>query len=894
MRIIALLAAAALLAGCTSTPGSAERAIDATVTATSPEPEPSADTDLDDELAPPEPTSSHLIQAALDAGEIDEPTSLLYRLQLLLMAPNFPEEFIGAPEGHDLGLVPEILDKLDSFPPEIRAAIEPYLLRPSDPDSVFSKGLPDPPGIRAGGRAFTTDQDPVRNFCSQWDSRVITGTGFKVWACADYDAVEHAGVSTSDTLDLVGGLIAKHIPRMTADMGPIIPDDPELDPTPGSDDNVDVYLLPASWDRPSRQSYGQSPNYGVTVASAPTAGVTSSAYVMLSSHMLTDTSFLERNLVHELFHVLQYTHNSALGRSWYYDATAEWAASYYVRHDSARLHEVRLPIKQDQPWTHLWEYDGLFRYGAYVWPLFMEQQVGAEAIFATWRELDSAPASAATDWIFAAIDTQLDVQQNFPEFVMRMLNADLPGNPVSPRFSELDSHFPDGRLPRIVARTLDDEPLEIRVTSLYEVSSMYYRVNVPELTDSDKTGIVVRISSTAQSKSGVPLSVEAVAHRLNGDYARHRIEPAGTEICLTEETLLVLANPSTKIGDPATGEITLERVDDAPCSRVEVVDPAYFYQLTDGTRVTINGTENDGVADDAAIAVMVRDADPDLTGDYQVEVTVNGPTLTGPRTFSWPLDTFTDLGNGDWRRTEPLPLDDDLTDANRDLTIDAQLTFDGNDVHRHAPTIKMHAQQDKQCYADVALDGSLEYPLAGMTQPDGSPTMQSYPVAFHERIAQTGANGVFMVTTTSYDGTWFQIFNHNAEPATGVQLIYLRMETFGEVVAPGETGTFTLPATLTVDDFLNTPWPQPRFEDEEGYGMPMDPRTVLHGDVTLTITSHTNSTRDVPYPGEGEMTTVETLHGTMSGTFRSTSAYNAGSSLIMDGAFAFVDGCQWE
>src|SRR5690606_36491313 len=85
-----------------------------------------------------EPTSVELIAAALEAGEIDEPTSLLYRTWLYFGDAQLPEQYIGAEQPYELGLLAEARGALDSMPTDIRAQVEPYLLRPEDPASAFN------------------------------------------------------------------------------------------------------------------------------------------------------------------------------------------------------------------------------------------------------------------------------------------------------------------------------------------------------------------------------------------------------------------------------------------------------------------------------------------------------------------------------------------------------------------------------------------------------------------------------------------------------------------------------------------------------------------------------------------------------------------------------------
>lgn len=749
-RFAALAVAVAVTAGCTSIAGAPQVTTPAAPSPADPSPEvvaPDADLPVVDPHDPSgerEPTSIELIAAALEAGEIDEPTSWLYRTWVTFADAQLPEEFVGAPDGHDIELLAELPARLDELPDDVRAQIEPYFLRPTDPRSIHSAaadsdgGDGDPPGIRAAGDALTQPQAPAPadagdpeaywNQCHEgWDTQVVPGVPFRVWACRDLNYVDlDDETATTDGMKALSEVLARHAPKMIADMGDVIRDDPDANPDPRSDDLIDFYLV-----APGRQAverHGQKSLLkfaGSAVSTYPYTDTTGSSFVLVSAEMLGDPDKFAWSVVHELFHVLQYTHNMRLGPNWFYDATADWAVTYYLRGTtSAAVHQQRLPVKHKEwsiPLTANW---GLHPYGAYLWPLFMEQQAGAQSIFATWRALAGLPRGKDDAALLAVVNDQVPVAKNYPEFAVRLLNAQgLPGDPISPRFVHLDSTFPDGDLPDLIADTLGEDRL-LAVFTMPGLTYRPYRIAVPAMAGrSPDDGILVQVEGQLQGKGVEAPILEGVIRGSDGAYQRQRISYLrGDTICVAEDMFLVLANPDLRQDPGVTGQFTLKRlkeddqVTDRTCTRVEVNHPEWLHPLTDGEPVTVDGREDDGEPDDTAIVVSVYDVDPATVQEYQVEVTVTGETLASERLFVWPLSDFEEVGIKQWRRQEPLPLDIDLTDLNRPLTIDARLSRVGRHIHQHTPTIELHGE--KTCRADdpddvCELVGDLFFTFSG-------------------------------------------------------------------------------------------------------------------------------------------------------------------------------------
>ena len=84
-------------------------------------------------VRPPEARAQEKIRAAMIAGVLDRPTSLLYRAYAAFGDPRLPQEFQGSgSEDEDTGLFGEIAGFLSGATPAARAQLEPFLRRPVD------------------------------------------------------------------------------------------------------------------------------------------------------------------------------------------------------------------------------------------------------------------------------------------------------------------------------------------------------------------------------------------------------------------------------------------------------------------------------------------------------------------------------------------------------------------------------------------------------------------------------------------------------------------------------------------------------------------------------------------------------------------------------------------
>lgn len=196
-----------------------------------------------------QPVAQQKIAEALQAGKLDYGTSLLYRAYALFGDRRLSSEYQGPSLEEDNGLFPEIRDALGTFPAAMQAQLQPFILRPADPASVWNATAPTTPSVAAlhqtSPLALELPGPPLQAPPAQcpaqsgnteaWASKRSATHPVRVWAqCqgrSDYDTVSQL------LIDQTLVVLDKIYEPMTKLMG-----QPILDQE-GGDDAIDFYLL---------------------------------------------------------------------------------------------------------------------------------------------------------------------------------------------------------------------------------------------------------------------------------------------------------------------------------------------------------------------------------------------------------------------------------------------------------------------------------------------------------------------------------------------------------------------------------------------------------------------------------------------------------------------------
>lgn len=392
-------------------------------------------------------TDQDLIAEALAAGRIDYGTSLLYRAYALFADERLPSELRGAGStGEDQAFFRAATAV--NLPAEIKRQLRPFLLRPDNPESVHSLRP-----ISSPGQVGAAD---VRVACTgQWAAESSAQPGVKIRVHSRCN-----GDYTGDIQKVLGMLETLWTP-MTQHMGKPQPDSGGVEG--GGTDDIDIYLL-----EPLGVIVRNGNTYSITngimaaaVATEPYKDVHASSFMLVGRNDIGSKGF-KSTLAHEFFHVLQDAHNYDVSfhddtEWWFTEASATWAEANFVPETSAE--EVH------------WRFTGTFKrrdnplhlsintadevqaeniesmYASYIWPFFMQQELGEKVIATVWQKLEGV----GEDWDKAlqVVGEPLPFASNFHRFAFRNINNSFgQDNPLGKRYVDLDPHFPDGVLPK--------------------------------------------------------------------------------------------------------------------------------------------------------------------------------------------------------------------------------------------------------------------------------------------------------------------------------------------------------------------------------------------------------------------------------------------------------------
>jgi Family of unknown function (DUF6055) len=390
------------------------------------------------------PTSADLIQADLDAGKIDRPTSILYRIYAIFGDPRLPDAYRSTVAVEDGAALAAARIGLDTFPPAIASELRPYLVRPTDPSSVFhdiraatasagaslvSMRLPGRPGAPPAAPAAV-----VCNPVSGW-GYALGLANFKVWGeCGDpaNDADIQQVVAMVDGFWDAESTFLGIEPL--ADEGAPDPDVWLNDG--GGDPRIDIYLVNECVVRDGACHALGATSYGETGVTGPHTTVQGvgvwASYVLLPKSLLAQARLFRATVAHELFHVFQNSMNfdGPYNGSyhWIVEATAKWAEWHFSQVED-----------NVTPWFSGFQVvdQGLLStangnaYNSFTWPLFLEEETGGpDVVAAMWHAIEGKVGFRAVDDV---IDQQYAFKDHFREFAIRNWNKELGiGDPMDP------------------------------------------------------------------------------------------------------------------------------------------------------------------------------------------------------------------------------------------------------------------------------------------------------------------------------------------------------------------------------------------------------------------------------------------------------------------------------
>lgn len=336
-------------------------------------------------------TSEQLIDAAERRGEINAETALVYRVLADFDDPRLPGHLRGNVESPaiDSSSVAEAVARYDSLSAGAKAILEPFLIPPFHVGSWAEASTPGITNFSLCG--------PVA--IGSWSSVLSPSRNVRIWwnKANPGDAVVASNLTT---------VADRAVLTFTSLLGrSLISDGGSSGPCRGGDDAIDVALV----DPKSK-----------TVPFLPGTKAVSS-YILLQRN---PPDGVEMTLVHELFHVFQYTYDVKefgviTNYKWLSEATATWAQHHYSpAGDSGKEHRAA-PHFLDRPELPLYEVNAGHEYGAYLFFLYLTQKYGDQIIRNIWNATLSAGALDAVNNVIPG-----GFRERWPDFAREAWNRE--------------------------------------------------------------------------------------------------------------------------------------------------------------------------------------------------------------------------------------------------------------------------------------------------------------------------------------------------------------------------------------------------------------------------------------------------------------------------------------
>jgi hypothetical protein len=398
-------------------------------------------------VSSPVPTSDSLIAAALTAGDIDYPTSLLYRAYAMFGDSRLPAQYAGGANPHNDSFFREASNP--DLPDNVKAELAPFLARPTDPASIFQQSAAAAQKLSGRARANATASDAATP-CTLAEGEVEKSGWKSVLLSADNAVpvrfwIQCSTVAGADDVFLkkAGLEAAQVLPGLTSLMGQPIAD--YGGDFFGTDEAIDVYLVDPCGTVPvprveastlcaeDKESKIDGATINTTSASSNTDPKLCSDFVLFDLNELAGGPF-RSTFAHEFFHVLQDAYNCQVAfqesgsEYWFTEASATWAEAHFVKQTaSAEVHK-RFTDDFQTSTRSLHESSEAasdHEYAAYIWPYFFEQKSGAQTMQSAWAALRPA-SQGAFDQANQLLDNVYDFKSNFRLFAIENLNIDLP------------------------------------------------------------------------------------------------------------------------------------------------------------------------------------------------------------------------------------------------------------------------------------------------------------------------------------------------------------------------------------------------------------------------------------------------------------------------------------
>jgi hypothetical protein len=337
--------------------------------------------------------SLQLIEEDAKKGLLDLDTGWTYRLQALFEPELLPEKYQSpTPIRCGTPVMTEFMEVRDRLKPETLEKLQPYLVRPTDPTSVFSRRIAKskkPAALQSqptSGLLFAQDQRPSNillplGWCSKkYGSYTVWAPGFQA-GCASAEAIAKA-IDSYKIWERFSELMGKDPPSDGRDPG-----------DNGGDGTLDIYIVPEA---ESFRNTREPGTYLCGLCCATQGGMITPSYIIINGTQGEED--LMDTIAHELFHSFQFAFDSHEDK-WWKEASATWS-EYFIEKTWYGLMESYNPQAFDSE-PHLLKTltleGGQHEYAIYLFPLYLSMKYGNKIIADIWQYCTQAGALDAVD-----------------------------------------------------------------------------------------------------------------------------------------------------------------------------------------------------------------------------------------------------------------------------------------------------------------------------------------------------------------------------------------------------------------------------------------------------------------------------------------------------------------
>lgn len=160
--------------------------------------------------------------------------------------------------------------------------------------------------------------------------------------------------------------------------------------------------------------------------------------IVVAANTLENPSFADITAVHEFYHAVQgstgrFTYDVSGPGAWFWEATATWSsAAVYPDNDYAHVFLFGYALFPQNPlnffrYPRTGAFEEFYQYGAFIWPLFVHQQVGSEAPLVEAWEVPDVGGNDPIEALRAALAARgVDHDELWLEHIARNTTWDYP------------------------------------------------------------------------------------------------------------------------------------------------------------------------------------------------------------------------------------------------------------------------------------------------------------------------------------------------------------------------------------------------------------------------------------------------------------------------------------